>query len=1255
MRSSILLFLAFSVACQTTGPVLRSVPVDDPGQLDLLVARYYTATTAVALRGAVQSSLLLAPESALSLEVAAGLAQLEGDNGRVLDALFRAAHDLSNADIALHLEVTRGHLRSEAQLEQMSQVLEQIAQQHPNPSVVAQALDGLRDIRFRRGQLVPPSEAQDTARRLVLPLAIVGPWDNEQGKGFDEPFPPEEEIDLDATLEGSLIPMRWRLDVPTSFYGPDYDLGALVSPERWSVAYGAVGVQVEETGAYELRVRSSAPFKIWVDGQLLFSVRVVDADRFDQFVLPVGLPKGGHRILIKYGQNQGRWVTSVSMTAGAGLIADRLRVAAPDVAVSSPASVKPLDPSGVIQDQMQHLDPLSPRSQYLYALWLRLSGLSELALGAADSFVEAYPGSIVGRLLLAETLLARNEGGRANDVLRSLNEQVGDLFPSIRLRWARLLESDGLRKEARETYVAAEMAHPKFAELPLGLAQHFEAEGWTEDRCRAVVRALVAEPGWIEGKIQLARCREDQGYHEKADALFEAVLDDAPLELRALVERTKLATEDQRLEAAFSWAKQTAEASPGHPWPRLQMAELARRLGRRADAEQALDEAIAHNPGLAQAFGLKGRIAYEAGETQVAVADWKEALLRSPENEQLLSRLSFLVPEADRAPWERDIPDIDRLTRAVASRASIAVQQGANVVVLLDHEVTRVAQDGSSQNVTTEVIHAVNETGQDELAQVPIRKDGKLRILHAYAIDPSGQRVQVSSIRGRQARFRGLTVGSTVVLQYQVDAAGPAYLSKHFARGFWFQAPSRQIQESEWVVWLPTGTESHEYVNGDVMRTSELRGDSVRTSWRAENVAPLLQEPYMPPVSEVAQGMVMSTVPDWGTYLEWEKALLHDAFRESAEVRSLAARILSEVDGTQAKVERIHRYVMEEIRYQQDYEDNIAGVRPHAATVVAKRAYGDCKDKAVLFITLARLAGIKAEYALVKTRDFGPVHKDVPMQQFNHAIVFVPGQPGFPEGRFYDPTADGLDVDVIRKDDPGTLALVLDPESGAHQWREIPYQAPSANSQIFRTHLKLTKDGSASGLFEVQARGYYGSSFRRLARNEQQLGQSVQLLASYLMPGSTAASIEGVDVTDLTRPARVTSHVEVPVLFRKEGSQLRGALPRIWRPENFFSLADRRYDLVLGTPSELEWRMKLELPEGAQVLRLPSGNVIRDKCVEFERQVTRKDSVVEAVQRLVTRCERIPLADYTAYRKRAQDMMQFFAEELVVEMPASKK
>ena len=85
----------------------------------------------------------------------------------------------------------------------------------------------------------------------------------------------------------------------------------------------------------------------------------------------------------------------------------------------------------------------------------------------------------------------------------------------------------------------------------------------------------------------------------------------------------------------------------------------------------------------------------------------------------------------------------------------------------------------------------------------------------------------------------------------------------------------------------------------------------------------------------------------------------------------------------------------------------------------------------LLFITLAKIAGIKSQFALVRTRNSGPVERTLPRQSFNHAIVYVPEQEGI-SGRFYDTTVDALDFSSLRQDDQGTLSLLYDPEEGQH-------------------------------------------------------------------------------------------------------------------------------------------------------------------------------------------------------------------------------
>ena len=133
--------------------------------------------------------------------------------------------------------------------------------------------------------------------------------------------------------------------------------------------------------------------------------------------------------------------------------------------------------------------------------------------------------------------------------------------------------------------------------------------------------------------------------------------------------------------------------------------------------------------------------------------------------------------------------------------------------------------------------------------------------------------------------------------------------------------------------------------------------------------------------------------------------------------------------------------------------------------------YGDCKDKAVLFITLAKTVGLKADFALVRTRGSGPVERDVPSQQFNHAIVYVPAQEGLSEGRFFDPTVDALDVQSLRSDDQGTLSLVYNPRKDEHYWEKIPFQSPEFDQNEDRVKLTLDEAGVVSGELTMTSRG----------------------------------------------------------------------------------------------------------------------------------------------------------------------------------------
>ncbi len=296
-----------------------------------------------------------------------------------------------------------------------------------------------------------------------------------------------------------------------------------------------------------------------------------------------------------------------------------------------------------------------------------------------------------------------------------------------------------------------------------------------------------------------------------------------------------------------------------------------------------------------------------------------------------------------------------------------------------------------------------------------------------------------------------------------------------------------------------------------------------------------------------------------------------------------------------------------------------------------------------------------AHFALVRTRDERPGGRPTCRCSSSTTPSSTCRSSRAWSARFYDPTADLLDLDVVRPDDVGTQSLVFDPKSGEHQWREIPFQAPALNSEDYQLDLKLDATGGAEGTMKMFARGRSGSGVRRTARNAEYTAQYVQRLASALVPGATASDVQTPEVKRLDAPAELSATVKSRTLARSEGDTLRMKLPNDWTPHNTFALATRRHPLVFGTPSEYLLTTRLSLPDGYQLKKAPEGGAVDTPCLFFERKVTpaadgRSLTVVQTVR---FKCERISAAEYGKYRDQSDVVSRLLEDELVLS-PAPK-
>lgn len=91
--------------------------------------------------------------------------------------------------------------------------------------------------------------------------------------------------------------------------------------------------------------------------------------------------------------------------------------------------------------------------------------------------------------------------------------------------------------------------------------------------------------------------------------------------------------------------------------------------------------------------------------------------------------------------------------------------------------------------------------------------------------------------------------------------------------------------------------------------------------------------------------------------------------------------------------------------------------------------------------------------------------------------------------------------------------------------------------------------------------------------------------------------------------------------------------------------------LVLGVPNEVRWTFQITPPPRARFTSLPQERIIDTPCFLYKRAYRKQGEVLSFEQSLEVRCERIPPAEYPAYRPKVDAFLQAIQQDAVVRLP----
>jgi transglutaminase-like putative cysteine protease len=416
-------------------------------------------------------------------------------------------------------------------------------------------------------------------------------------------------------------------------------------------------------------------------------------------------------------------------------------------------------------------------------------------------------------------------------------------------------------------------------------------------------------------------------------------------------------------------------------------------------------------------------------------------------------------------------------------------------------------------------------------------------------------------------------------------------------------------------------------------------------TWDLHDVPALRLEASVPGSYNPYPWIEWSDFASWGDVARWAEKLYPVPARLSPELQEAVDKVARQSSLEDERVVAVLRLVQREVRYL-GVEIGAGTHVPSAPEVVYARRWGDCKEKALLMVTMLRALGIEASPALVNTDRQADIARDLPSAgSFDHVIVRV--------------RHDGRDVwlDPTRSPQQGTLAtvtqpdyaraLVLDGRSVA--LAEMPAHTVDAHSRDVRIDVD-SRDGFDKPV-RYDVRTTYRGFSADMVRDKLGNGEPAELQRSYLnfyassYPGIRVAAPFEVQDDPRANTVVVTEHYTVKDFWPDDGKgahQARFHAPEIDNELQAPAEPIRNMPLALHGPQSVREHVRVQLPLAWPDHKMDQS--VSDDAFRLRKSVRVHGRELDTDYLLEITKDQIgasAVADFTAHIGKAQDLLGF--------------
>lgn len=385
---------------------------------------------------------------------------------------------------------------------------------------------------------------------------------------------------------------------------------------------------------------------------------------------------------------------------------------------------------------------------------------------------------------------------------------------------------------------------------------------------------------------------------------------------------------------------------------------------------------------------------------------------------------------------------------------------------------------------------------------------------------PEGSPV-FSPVHRVRVSMGAVEVGTIVDYSYTKEIFDPVLEGDFFSS--WYINPGGTIRRSRLIFDVPAEMDAniHEIDVAFEPIVTEVDGRVVR-EWRRRDIEREEPELFLPDSTGYTQHLRYGGPVDWEDVGRWYHGLAEGRYELTPAVSARLTELTDGVGTLEDRLRATHRWIAQDVRYV-SLSLGIGGYQPRTPDAVLETLSGDCKDKATLFIAMARALGAEAYPVLTSMGRIDPTMPS--LRQFDHAIAAV--DPGDGALMFVDLTASIVPWGHL----PGPLhgghgLLVRDDGSELVEFDDPP---ATESRLVARVIGALDAGGTFRGRYEETGTGLMQYGLREAFMEEmtkQQRANAAQAVASQLFPSARGDSLEGFDGYDLTAEPKISVRVE---------------------------------------------------------------------------------------------------------------------------------